>query len=233
MRCCRRTRSGRAASSSPAGSPTGSILRYPRRRQTSRRWFACSPHLCRRSALARRGWQRAADSGRGAGRVASHRLKARRARSMRGGVVGVRRDEYPCYHLALSARPRRGERSAAARASRGAIRLKMVRTAIFDVPRGTWCARMRVSGRGPGCCRRSLPRHSLAPGAAFAALEYNFQPPVTPMARQILDLHSFIFWVCVVIFVVVFGVMFYSIFKHRKSIGRRRRSRSTRTRRSR
>ena len=58
-----------------------------------------------------------------------------------------------------------------------------------------------------------------APGAAFAALEYNFQPPVTPMARQILDLHSFIFWVCVVIFVVVFGVMFYSIFKHRKSIG--------------
>ena len=59
----------------------------------------------------------------------------------------------------------------------------------------------------------------LAPGAALAALEYNFQPPVTPMARQILDLHSFIFWVCVVIFVGVFGVMFYSIFKHRKSVG--------------
>ncbi len=58
-----------------------------------------------------------------------------------------------------------------------------------------------------------------APGAAFAALEYNFQPPVTPVAQQIIDLHSLIFWICVVIFVGVFGVMFYSIFKHRKSVG--------------
>ena len=33
------------------------------------------------------------------------------------------------------------------------------------------------------------------------------------------DLHLFIFWICVVIFVAVFGVMFYSIFKHRKSVG--------------
>ena len=36
---------------------------------------------------------------------------------------------------------------------------------------------------------------------------------------QIYDLHAFIFWICVVIFVVVFGVMFYSIFAHRKSVG--------------
>ena len=33
------------------------------------------------------------------------------------------------------------------------------------------------------------------------------------------DLHCCIFWICVVIFVGVFGVMFYSIYKHRKSIG--------------
>jgi cytochrome c oxidase subunit 2 len=59
----------------------------------------------------------------------------------------------------------------------------------------------------------------LAPGAALAALEFNLQPPVTPIARQIIDLHHFILWICVVIFVVVFGVMFYSIFKHRKSVG--------------
>ena len=74
-------------------------------------------------------------------------------------------------------------------------------------------------GGAPAACRRSSPRRSLAPGAALAALECNFQPPVTPIAQQIFDLHSFIFWVCVVIFVGVFGVMFYSIFKHRKSIG--------------
>ena len=43
--------------------------------------------------------------------------------------------------------------------------------------------------------------------------------PVTPIARQMYDLHTFIFWICVVIFVAVFGVMFYSIFRHRKSVG--------------
>ena len=58
-----------------------------------------------------------------------------------------------------------------------------------------------------------------APGSALAAPEYNLQPPVTPVARQMYDLHSFIFWICVAIFIVVFGVMFYSIFRHRKSVG--------------
>ncbi len=59
----------------------------------------------------------------------------------------------------------------------------------------------------------------LAPGLAHAALEWNLQKPVTPIAQQMFDLHSYIFWVCAVIFVLVFGVMFYSIFKHRKSVG--------------
>ena len=57
-------------------------------------------------------------------------------------------------------------------------------------------------------------------GAAWADKEYNLQPPVTPIAHA--DLRSarrIIFWICVVIFVVVFGVMFYSIFAHRKSKG--------------
>ena len=38
-------------------------------------------------------------------------------------------------------------------------------------------------------------------------------------ARTITELHDFIFWICVVIFVGVFGTMFYSLFKHRKSVG--------------
>jgi len=59
----------------------------------------------------------------------------------------------------------------------------------------------------------------LAPGAAFAAKELNLQPPVTPIASQIFDLHLLITGVCAVIFVVVFSVMFYSIFAHRKSKG--------------
>jgi len=67
---------------------------------------------------------------------------------------------------------------------------------------------------------RAMAAMALAlPGPAFAAREWNLQTPVTPVARQMYDLHAFIFWVCVVIFVAVFGVMFYSIFRHRKSVG--------------
>jgi len=57
------------------------------------------------------------------------------------------------------------------------------------------------------------------PGVAFGFPEWNFQPPVTPVADQVINLHEFILWICAVIFVGVFGTMFYSLFKHRKSIG--------------
>ena len=55
--------------------------------------------------------------------------------------------------------------------------------------------------------------------SAIAMAEYrlNFQDPVTEVARDIYSLHMLIFWICVAIFVAVFSVMFYSIFKHRKS----------------
>src|SRR5206468_4148825 len=60
---------------------------------------------------------------------------------------------------------------------------------------------------------------ALVPALAQAAKEYNLQAPVTPIATQIFDLHTYIMWICVVIFVGVFAVMFYSIFAHRKSKG--------------
>jgi cytochrome c oxidase subunit 2 len=60
---------------------------------------------------------------------------------------------------------------------------------------------------------------ALAPTLALAAKEYNLQPPVTPIATQIFDLHTYIMWIVVVIFVGVFAVMFYAIFAHRKSKG--------------
>ena len=47
----------------------------------------------------------------------------------------------------------------------------------------------------------------------------DFQPAVTEVADQIKTLHYGMLIVCTVIFVVVFGFMFYSIFKHRKSVG--------------
>lgn len=54
---------------------------------------------------------------------------------------------------------------------------------------------------------------------SHADWKWNLQEPVTPVAREIFWLHGVIFWICVVIFVAVFGVMFYSIYKHRRSVG--------------
>ena len=58
-----------------------------------------------------------------------------------------------------------------------------------------------------------------AAGNAMAEYAYNLTPPVTSTAREILTLHNLIFIICLIIFVVVFGVMFYSIYAHRKSRG--------------
>jgi cytochrome c oxidase subunit 2 len=49
--------------------------------------------------------------------------------------------------------------------------------------------------------------------------QINLHEPVTTIARDQMWLHNFMLIVCLVIFVAVFGVMFYSIFKHRKSKG--------------
>lgn len=42
---------------------------------------------------------------------------------------------------------------------------------------------------------------------------------VTSVSREIYDIHMIVIWICVVIGVLVFGVMFYSMFAHRKSRG--------------
>ena len=49
--------------------------------------------------------------------------------------------------------------------------------------------------------------------------QLNLQMPVTKIATEINDLHTALMAICMVIFVAVFGVMFYSVFKHRRSLG--------------
>ena len=49
--------------------------------------------------------------------------------------------------------------------------------------------------------------------------QLNLQPGATKIAQEQGWLHWFMLIICTVIFVVVFGVMFYSIWKHRKSVG--------------
>ena len=52
-----------------------------------------------------------------------------------------------------------------------------------------------------------------------AVRQLNLHPPVTKIAAEQVWLHWFMLIICSVIFVAVFGVMFYSIWKHRKSVG--------------
>ncbi|MEQ1775897.1 MAG: cytochrome c oxidase subunit II transmembrane domain-containing protein, partial [Burkholderiales bacterium] len=59
----------------------------------------------------------------------------------------------------------------------------------------------------------------LIPATAFADYQLNLQTPNTALGHTIFDLHMIITWICVVIFIVVFGFMFYAIYAHRKSVG--------------
>jgi cytochrome c oxidase subunit II len=52
-----------------------------------------------------------------------------------------------------------------------------------------------------------------------AVNQIDLHPPVTQIAADQQWLHNFMMVLCTVIFVLVFGVMFYSIFKHRRSQG--------------
>ena len=48
---------------------------------------------------------------------------------------------------------------------------------------------------------------------------YNMPVGVTEISREVFDLHMLIYWICVAIGAVVYGVMAYSIVKHRRSKG--------------
>lgn len=63
-----------------------------------------------------------------------------------------------------------------------------------------------------------LPGLALSQGIIFDD-ELNMRQGVTEISKSVYDLHMLILWVCVVIGVVVFGAMFWSIIHHRKSAG--------------
>ena len=61
------------------------------------------------------------------------------------------------------------------------------------------------------CMMLAAPVHALQ--------AYNMPVGVTEISQKVFDLHMLIYWICVVIGVIVFGAMLYSIIMHRKSIG--------------
>jgi cytochrome c oxidase subunit 2 len=59
---------------------------------------------------------------------------------------------------------------------------------------------------------------ALLSGTAMAA-EWNLQPPASPIAADIHNVHEYVMLLVTVIFVGVFSFMFWSIYAHRKSKG--------------
>ena len=57
-------------------------------------------------------------------------------------------------------------------------------------------------------------------GSAMAAWdELNLPVGVTPISRDVYDLHMLMLWICVIIGIVVFGAMFVPMVLHRKAAG--------------
>ena len=76
----------------------------------------------------------------------------------------------------------------------------------------------RLNPRPPGRLFAGLSL-LLAAGTALADYTWNFPTPVTPIARDTLNIHNEFMVIITVLFVVVFAIMVYSMVRHRKSVG--------------
>ncbi len=83
--------------------------------------------------------------------------------------------------------------------------------------RGTRLSLALASLLGTGIASAQQAVGDLPGGPAVRQLDLH--PPMSGIALQQQSLHYIVLVICVVIFVAVFGVMFYSILKHRKSVG--------------
>jgi cytochrome c oxidase subunit 2 len=84
---------------------------------------------------------------------------------------------------------------------------------------GVVAARSGYVGRIASKVGAALGLMLLAGSALAVQSRYNLAPPVTQVGREIYSLHNMMLLICGLIFVIVFGVMFYSIWKHRRSKG--------------
>nr|WP_082580093.1 MULTISPECIES: cytochrome c oxidase subunit II [Roseateles] len=94
--------------------------------------------------------------------------------------------------------------------------MTMMNARVHSASRG-WAQRAAVAATAALATGSALAVNDLKGGPGVNQL--NLHEPVTRIAADQMWLHNFMLIVCLVIFVAVFGVMFYSIFKHRKSKG--------------
>ena len=72
---------------------------------------------------------------------------------------------------------------------------------------------------GPLGCLLCLLFSQAAIAQESTRSKINMPEGVTPVSQDVFGLHMTIFWICVVIGIVVFGIMFYSMIFHRKANG--------------
>jgi cytochrome c oxidase subunit 2 len=94
--------------------------------------------------------------------------------------------------------------------------MTMMNARVHSASRG-WAQRVAVAAMAALATGSALAVNDLKGGPGVNQL--NLHEPVTNIARDQMWLHNFMLIICLVIFIAVFGVMFYSIFKHRKSKG--------------
>lgn len=92
--------------------------------------------------------------------------------------------------------------------------LPIINTSANNPARACW---QRLSGLCKGLI--ALVLGAVSPALLAADSMLNMPVGVTEISRQTHSLHMTIFWICVVIGIVVYGVMVFSIIKYRKSKG--------------
>jgi cytochrome c oxidase subunit II len=100
-------------------------------------------------------------------------------------------------------------RASTAGSARGVLRNKVARMPMI------FRTIARVAALAAAALTSTLPVQAAESGWQ----QLNMTPGVTEISRRIYDLHMIIFEICVVIAVLVFGVMIWSIVKYRKSRG--------------
>ena len=78
------------------------------------------------------------------------------------------------------------------------------------------CARQRASTKAALWLASFI---ILVASPAIADWQLNLPRGVSEISREVYDMHMMVLYICTVIGIVVFGAMFYSILKHRKSRG--------------
>jgi cytochrome c oxidase subunit 2 len=86
----------------------------------------------------------------------------------------------------------------------GGMKLKRATSALAAAVLGGWASLALAVGDMPGGPKVN---------------QLNLHEPVTKVAAEVYWLNTYVMWVCVVIFIAVFGAMSWAIWKHRKSKG--------------